>query len=71
MTPDLVVQHIKCRGMWQLQVQGGEGGRDVSSPQATGVHSIDNCLVYDEQCRTSTVATRAVQILSSTSRSSC
>lgn len=50
---------------------GSEGrGHDILSPQATGVHSTDNCWVLDEHCGTPTVAARAVQFLSSASSSS-
>lgn len=46
------------------------GGDDVSLPQAAVVHITDNGVVLGEYCRRSTVAARAIGVLSGTSRSS-
>lgn len=46
------------------------GGDDVSLPQAAGVYITDNGVVLGEYCRRSTVAARAIGVLSGTSRSS-
>ena len=59
----LMVQTAKCRGMWQLWVQGGGWGHDVSLGQATGVHSTDNCVVLGEHSGVSAMATRAIGVI--------
>lgn len=48
---------------------GVEGQHQVLSTQATGVYSINNCVVLGECCGASTVAARAVGVLSSALRS--
>lgn len=45
------------------------GGHDVSSTQAFGIHSINNCLTLGEHCRKSVVAAKAVGVLMKTYRS--
>lgn len=62
----LVVQGTKCRvcgstrswwgADWCLFVSG------------CGIHSIDNCVVFGKHCKLSAVASRAVVVLSNTSR---
>lgn len=46
------------------------GWCDVSSAQAAGIHSVDNCVVYGEYFMGSSVSARDVGVLSSASRSS-
>lgn len=40
------------QGMWWHQVRE----HDVSLAQATGIHSINSCVIFGEHCRGSTVA---------------
>lgn len=62
----LVVQGTKCRVVWQHQVLGGADWCLFVS--GCGVHSIDNCVVFGKHCKLSAVASRAVVVLSNTSR---
>lgn len=65
MTLHLLVQGTKGRGTRQQWVQGG---CNVSSVQATEVHSINNRVYVGEHGGENAVAARAVGLLSGDSR---
>lgn len=59
-TLPLLVQGARCGITWCHSVWVGH---DLSSTQATGVHSINNCVILGEHCGEFAVVARAAGVL--------